>query len=118
MSPQRPLGAVSITAAALESLLVRRIRDWLADPAAILELVQHATRTAATQKRLIERAKDIAVGEIDGLCAFMRSSIVRVQVHVDRIDITLDQDGVREHIDELTRKTEPTSKLNPRPIAK
>ena len=36
----------------------------------------------------------------------MRSSIVRVQVHVDRINITLDQDGVREHIDEVTRKTE------------
>src|SRR4029077_488582 len=54
-----------IPAAALESLLVRHIRDWLADPAAILELVQHATRNAAIQKRLIERAKDIAAGEID-----------------------------------------------------
>ncbi len=40
----------------------------------------------------------------------MRSSIVRVQVHVDRIDITLDQDGVREHIDEVTGKTEPNEK--------
>ena len=99
-----------IPAAALESLLVRRIRDWLADAAAILKLVQHATHNAATQKRLIERAKDIATGEIDGLHTFMRSSIVRVQVHVDRIDITLDQDRVREHIDEVTRKTEPNEK--------
>ena len=99
-----------IPAVALESLVVRRIRDWLADPAAILQAVQHATPDAVTQKRLIERARDIAAGEIEGLHTFMRSSIVRVQVHVDRIDITLDQDGVCEHIDEVTRKTEPSEK--------
>jgi site-specific DNA recombinase len=93
-----------IPAAALESLLVRRIRDWLADPAAFLK---YATYNATTQKRLIARAKDIADGDIDGLHTFMRSSIVRVQVYVDRIDITLDQDGVREHIDEVTGKTGP-----------
>jgi site-specific DNA recombinase len=96
-----------IPASALEALLVRRIRDWLADPAAILELVQHAAPNAATQKRLIERAQDIASGEIDDLYTFIRSGIVRVQVHMDRIDITLDEDGVREHIDGVTRKTEP-----------
>jgi hypothetical protein len=99
-----------IPAAALESLLVRRIRDWLADPAAILQAVQHAAFDAATQKRLIERASNIAAGEIGGLYTFMRSSVVRVQVHVDRIDITLDQDGVRGHLDEATRKTEPNEK--------
>jgi hypothetical protein len=73
-------------------------------------LVQHATYNAITQKRLIERAKDIAAGDIDGLHTFMRSSIVRVQVYVDRIDITLDQDGVREHIDEVTGKNGPNEK--------
>jgi site-specific DNA recombinase len=99
-----------IPAAALESLIVRRIRDWLADATALLELVQHAASGAATQKRLIERAKDIAAGEIDGLHIIMRSSIVRVQVHVDRIDITLDQEGVRDQLDEATRKTEPNEK--------
>jgi site-specific DNA recombinase len=99
-----------IPAAALESLLVRRIRDWLADPAAILQAVQHAASDAASQKRLIERARNIAAGEIDGLHTFMRSSIVRVQVHVDRIDITLDQDGVREHLDEANKKAGPNEK--------
>jgi len=63
-------------------------------------LVQHANSDAATQKRLVERAKGIAAGYIDGLPRFVRSSMVRVQVYVDRIDITLDQDGVREHLDE------------------
>jgi site-specific DNA recombinase len=99
-----------IPAVALESLLVRRIRDWFSDAAAIHQLVQQDTPNAATQKLLIEHAKDIAAGEIDDLYAFMRSSIVRVQVHVDRIDITLDQDGVRAHIDGVTRKVEPSGK--------
>ena len=40
----------------------------------------------------------------------MRSSIIRVQVHADRIDITLDQDRVREHLDEATRNAEPKEK--------
>ena len=96
-----------IPAAALETLLVRRIRDWLADPAAILELVQHAAPNAATQQRLIERAKDIASGGIDDVHTFMRSSIVRVQVHMDRIDMALDQDGVRAHINGVTKKVGP-----------
>jgi site-specific DNA recombinase len=99
-----------IPAVALESLLVRRIRDWFSDAAAIHKLVQQDTPNAATQKLLIEHAKDIAAGEIDDLYAFMRSSIVRIQVHVDRIDITLDQDGVRAHIDGVTRKVEPSGK--------
>jgi site-specific DNA recombinase len=96
-----------IPAAAIETLLVRRIRSWLADPAAILELVQHAAPNAATQQRLIERAKDIASGEIDDVYTFMRSSIVRIQVHLDRIDVSLIQDGVRALIDGVTKKVGP-----------
>ena len=96
-----------IPAAALESLLVRRIRDWLADSAAILELVQHVTPNTAAQRRLIERAKDIGSGEIDDVYTFIRASIVRVQVHMNRIDVALDQDGVRAHIDGVTKKVGP-----------
>jgi site-specific DNA recombinase len=73
----------------------------------MLELVRHAAPNAATQKRLIERAKDIAADEIDDLYTFIRLSIVRVQVHVDRIDITLDQDGVHALIDGVTKKVGP-----------
>src|SRR6266550_8699324 len=73
-----------IPAAALESLVVRRIRDWLADPTIILQAVQHAASDAATQKRLLERARHFAAGDNDlgtpGLRTFMRLSIVRVQV--------------------------------------
>jgi hypothetical protein len=69
-----------IPAVALESLVVRRIRDWLADAAAILQVIQHAASDAVTQRRLIERARNVAAGEIDALHTFMRSSIVRAQV--------------------------------------
>ena len=47
-----------IPAIALESLVVRRIRDWLAHPAAVLQAAQHAASDAGTQKRLVE-APDI-----------------------------------------------------------
>jgi DNA invertase Pin-like site-specific DNA recombinase len=99
-----------IPAAALESLVVRRIRDWLAHPAAILQAAQHVASDAGTQKRLVERARHFAAGDHErgtqGLRTFMRSSIVRVQVHVDRIDITLDQDRVFRWLDE-TGESEP-----------
>jgi hypothetical protein len=95
-----------IPAVALESLAVRRIRDWLADPAALLRAVQHAAFDAAAQKRLIERARQVAAGESDGLHTFMRSTVVRVQVHVDRIDIILNQDRVCNCLDESTRPAE------------
>jgi hypothetical protein len=99
-----------IPAVVLESLVVRRIRNWLADPASMLQTIQHAAFDAVTQKRLIERARDFAKQEhdrgIEGLRAFMRVSIVRVQVHADRIDIMLDQDRVCLCLDETAKQTE------------
>jgi site-specific DNA recombinase len=83
-----------IPAIALEALVVRRIRDWLSDPAAVLEALQHVAPDAAEQKRLVERASNVAADKIDAFHTFTRSSIVRVQVHMDRIDITVDQDQV------------------------
>jgi hypothetical protein len=96
-----------IPAVALEALVIRRIRDWLADPAAILEAVQRAAPDATAQRRLVERARHIASGTIDDLHAFMRSSIVRVQVHMDRIDITSDQNQVYRCLDETTEQATP-----------
>ena len=68
-------GGQRIPAVALESLVVRRIRDWLADPAAILQAVRHSASDAVTQKRLIERARDFAKEGhdrgVEGLRAFM-----------------------------------------------
>jgi site-specific DNA recombinase len=110
-------GGQRIPAPALESLVVRRIRDWLADPASILQAIQHAASDAVTQKRLIGHATDFAAGDHDrglqGLRTFMRASIVRVQVHVDRIDIMLDQDRVLGCLDQTAKQTEPIEKTRP-----
>jgi site-specific DNA recombinase len=106
-SPKARTEGQRIPAVALESLVVRRLRAWLADPAAILAAVQHVASDAATQKRLIERARHTADSEIDGLRTFMRSTVVRVQVHVDRIDIVLDQDRLRGCLDEATQTVQP-----------
>jgi len=102
-----------IPAAALESLVVRRLRGWLTDPAAILEAVQYAAGDAATQKRLIERAKHVASGEIDALHAFVRSSVVGVHVLMDRIDVTLDQDRICGCLDAAAGQTEPVERARP-----
>jgi site-specific DNA recombinase len=99
-----------IPAAALESLVVRRIRDWLANPAVLLQAVQHSASDAGTQNRLVERARHFAAGDhdlgIEDLRTLMRSSIVRVQVHVDRIDITLDPYRICGCLDATANQTE------------
>jgi site-specific DNA recombinase len=103
-----------IPAAALESLVVRRIRDWLADSPSILQAIQQAASDVVTQKRLIERARDFAKQDlhlgIEGLRTFMRASIVRVQVHTDRIDIMLDQDQVCRCLDDTAKQIGPNEK--------
>ena len=108
-SAKRKTEGQRIPAAALETLVVRRIRGWLAT-ASILQAIQYAASDAVTQKRLIERARDLAKQDlhlgIEGFRAFMRASIVRVQVHADRIDIMLDQDRVCRCLDETAKQTE------------
>jgi site-specific DNA recombinase len=103
-----------IPAAALESLVVRRIRGWLTDPTSILQAIQYAASNAQTQKRLIERARDFVKQDhdrgIEGLRAFIRASVMRVQVHADRIDIMLDEDQVCRCLDETAKETEPSEK--------
>ncbi len=103
-----------IPAVALESLVNRRVRDWLTDPAAVLRAVQHAAAGAATQKRLIVRAGHVAEGENDGLHIFIRSTVLRVHVYADRIDIVLDPDQVRRCLDEKVRQVQPTAKTAPK----
>jgi hypothetical protein len=106
-----------IPAAALESLVVRRIRHWLAEPTRVLQVVHKAVSDAVTQKRLIERAREFAKQDhdrgIEGFRAFMRSSIVRVQVYLDHIDIILDQDRVCRCLDEAAKQIEPIEKTRP-----
>ena len=92
---------------------VDRLTRSLADPAAVLQAAQHAASDAGTQKRLVEAARHFAAGEHEPgaqrLRTFVHATIVRVQVHVDRVDITLDQDQVLRCLDE-TGESEPIYK--------
>lgn len=97
----------------LESLVVRRVRDWLANPAAILRVIQRVASDAATQKRFIERAGQIATGESDALRTFVRSTVMRVQVHADRIDIMLDKNRVDRCLDKNARQDGPITQTRP-----
>ena len=56
---RKPERGQRIPAVALESLVVRRIRDWLADPVAILQAVQHVASDAASPKAADRVAREI-----------------------------------------------------------
>ena len=87
-----------IPAAHIEALVTGRIRAWLADPVAVLNAVQCRGPDAVAQKRLLDEAARLAGSwqELDAeqLRAILRAMVTRVQVHSDRIDVTLDQMGV------------------------
>ena len=87
-------GGQRIPAVALEALITRSTRDWLADPGRILQIIGSEVPAAITQKRLIDRAIKFAAAWNDlpaqDLHAFIRTVTVRVQVHAERIEVTLE----------------------------
>ena len=95
-----------IPAVALESLVVRRIREWLVEPAAVLQTIQDMAGNATSLKQLVEQGRRLANGEFEDLHSFLRSSIVRIQVHADRVDVTLDKNRVNHCL--LAEETQPT----------
>ena len=82
-----------VPAPGLETLVCRRIHSWLADRAAMLDIVQSHAADAVTQKRLTSglerwaatwpelRTKDIR--------NFVVAIVARIQVHADRIVLML-----------------------------
>ena len=87
-----------IPASHIEALVTGRIRAWLADPVAILNAVQCHRPDAVAQKRLLDEAARLAASwqefDAEQLRAILRAVVTRVQVHSDRVDLTLDQMGV------------------------
>jgi site-specific DNA recombinase len=82
-----------IPAPNLESLVRRRIHTWFVNRAATLEIVQSRTSDVTTQKRLmvglkrwVELWPELNATEIR---RFVLSVVARIQVHAERIDITL-----------------------------
>jgi site-specific DNA recombinase len=83
-----------IPAASLESLVKNRLRELLVDPSAMFDATQGLIRDAADQRRLIARAGEYAARwaelERDELRQVLLASVRRVQVLIDKIEISLD----------------------------
>jgi hypothetical protein len=83
-----------IPAAGLEALVKTRLRELLADPSAMLTETQGVITDAAGQKLLIAGATEYASTwaelETDELRRFLLATVPRIQVLVDRIEVTLD----------------------------
>jgi len=102
------IGGQRIPAAALEALITRSIREWLADPGKVHQFLGNDVPDAIRQKRLIDRAAEFAAAWNDlpayDLHAFIRAVTPRVQVHAERIEVALDRgqllrwlDGKQQH---------------------
>ena len=93
-----------IPASSLESLVTGRIHNWLGERAAMLDIIQSHTPDSATQKRLMV-GLDQYVAAWRGLRAedkrkFMLSIAGRIQVHGDRIDISVNPFRFAQWLDE------------------
>jgi hypothetical protein len=100
-----------IPAANIEALVTGRIRAWLADPVAVLNAIQCCDPDAVAQKKLLDEAARLAarwhlLGAED-LRALLLALVTRVQVHSDRIDVTLDQMGVALYLGAEPDKRQP-----------
>ena len=64
----------------------------------MLNAVQCRGPDAVAQKRLLDEAARLAAGwqdlDAEQLRALLRAMVTKVQVHSDRVDVTLDQMGV------------------------
>jgi DNA invertase Pin-like site-specific DNA recombinase len=86
-----------VPAAQIEALVTHRIRAWLADPVAVLNAVECLWPDAVAQNRLLDEAAQRAGywQELDAerLRRSLRAVVTGVQVHSDRVDVTLDPKG-------------------------
>ena len=84
-----------LPAASVEYLVADRLRAWLADPVAVLNAVQCLSPDAVTQKRLLDEAARLAASwqefDAERLRPILRAVVARVQVHSDRVELTLDK---------------------------
>ena len=84
-----------IPAANLESLVITRLRTFLADQGAILDAVRDEHADGAGQNRLIKRGRQIAeeLGSLapDQIRAMLRALLSRVDIRPDCVEITIRQ---------------------------
>jgi site-specific DNA recombinase len=84
-----------IPAVQIEALLTDRVRAWLADPAALLNADFCSEPDIGAQKGLLAEAAELAASwqSLDAMRvrAILSTMVRKVQVHADRVDVTIDQ---------------------------
>jgi site-specific DNA recombinase len=102
-----------IPASSLEPLVTRRIHDWFGDRAAMLDIIQSHTSDAATQKRLMVGIEQCVATwselRADDVRKFMLSIAARIQVHADRIEISLNLIRLARWLGRTDDHAEPTA---------
>jgi hypothetical protein len=87
-----------IPAANLEALVTGRLRAWLADPIAVLNAAECLGPDAIAQKSLLDEAARLSGScqELDAerLHPILRAMVTGIQIHSDRVDVTLDPKGL------------------------
>ena len=93
-------GGWRIPAGDLEGLVVDRLRDFFADPAALLDVVDTETHSGSTQRQLIERghqvAQELSAETPDRVKASLMALLCRATIYSDRIEITLSRGRIAE----------------------
>jgi site-specific DNA recombinase len=91
-------GGWRIPAGDLEGIVINRLRVFLADPTAILNAIDGEALASSEQGQLIERgrqmAEELGAQPPDKTKATLMALMCRVDVHADRIDISLS----RQHL--------------------
>ncbi len=87
-----------IPAIQIETLVSDRVCGWLADPVAVLNAFAGSEPDVVAQKRLLSEAVQLAASwktlDAERLRALLRTIVRRVQVHADRVEVTLDHMAV------------------------
>jgi site-specific DNA recombinase len=100
-----------IPAAHIEALVTGRLRAWLADPVAVLNAVRCRGPDAVSQKTLLDEAARFAADwedlDAEHLRTLLLAVVTQVQVHSDRIDVTLDQVGIALWLDAKADQPQP-----------
>jgi site-specific DNA recombinase len=87
-----------IPAGDLESLVINRLRTFLADPAAVLDAVDDESHGGSGQSQLIERshqaAEELGALAPDKVRAMLMTLLCRVEISPDRIEIKVSRRGL------------------------
>jgi site-specific DNA recombinase len=102
-----------IPASSLEALVIGRIHNWLGDRAAMFDIIQSHVSDAASQKRLIDGLEQCVATwpdlKADDVRKFMLAIVARIQVYVDRIDISLNPISLVRWLGRTDSHAEPTA---------